>query len=215
MDLIVCVIFRFSVVGVSASYDRNGFHYNTAWHLQHGEIISDFRRIVREHLEFFRKENRGTLPQKIIYYRDGVSDSQFDEVMAREKVAITEACTDVRQGNEKIDIKLTVIIVQKRHHTRFFPQDNKIIPRDKFNNVPPGTVVDTTIIRPDESHFFLCSHQSIQGVARPTKYCVLFDDNNLTADDLQDLTYNVIVVFLLRYLEILFMTKSENEMLMN
>lgn len=82
--------------------------------------------------------------------------------------------------------------MQKRHHTRFFPGNTGVGKDDrKNNNVPAGTIVDQVIVRPTENHFYLVSHQSIQGVAKPTKYCILLDEGNHSIDDLQALTYNV------------------------
>lgn len=37
--------------------------------------------------------------------------------------------------------------------------------------------------------FYLVSHASIQGVAKPTKYCTLWDDNKMSNDDIEQLTY--------------------------
>ncbi len=56
---------------------------------------------------------------------------------------------------------ITYIVVQKRHHTRFFCRN----PRDtvgKSRNVPPGTTVDTGVVSPDGFDFYLCSHAGIQ-----------------------------------------------------
>lgn len=177
-----------SVAAVVASHDRNAFCYNAGWRPQVGEIIADFRTFVKEALLFFRKKN-GRLPEKIFYFRDGVSDSQFQQVMGSEWNAMLDACRDVQEGYEEI-VKLTIIVVQKRHHTRFFPIDKRIS-QDRNNNVPPGTVVDTTITRPDEIQYYLVSHQAIQGVSKPTKYCILLDDGDHNMDDLQALTYAV------------------------
>lgn len=177
-----------SVAAVVASCDRNAFCYNSGWRAQIGEIIADFQTFMKDALIAFRKAN-GRLPAKIIYYRDGVSDSQFQQVMRSEWNDLLNACKEIEQGYEKI-VKVTIIIVQKRHHTRFFPGKSGIS-TDKNNNVPPGTVVDTIITRPDETQYFLVSHQAIQGTARPTKYCVLLDDGEHTMDDLQTLTYAV------------------------
>lgn len=101
----------------------------------------------------------------------------------------------MEQGYEK-KVQITVVVVQKRHHTRFFP-GNTPVGRDdrKNNNVPAGTIVDQRIVRPTENQFYLVSHQSIQGVAKPTKYCILLDDGNHSIDDLQALTYNVRIFF--------------------
>lgn len=101
------------------------------------------------------------------------------------------ACRDVEQGYEK-RVKITVVVVQKRHHTRFFPGNTGVGREDrKNNNVPAGTIVDKVIVRPTENQFYLVSHQSIQGVAKPTKYCILQDEGKHSIDDLQELTYNV------------------------
>lgn len=179
----------FSVVGVAASHDRNAFCYNMCWRLQGQriEIIEDFKEIVKQHLQMFREKN-GSYPEKILYYRDGVSEGQFDQVMAIEKKAMMDACRELKLTS----VKLTIVVVQKRHHTRFFPGKSGIGRDDrKNNNVPAGTIVDTMITRPNENHFYLVSHQSIQGVAKPTKYCILLDEANHSIDDLQALTYNV------------------------
>lgn len=193
----------YSVAAAVASHDRNAFCYNTGWRAQTGEIVADFQTFVKDALLFFHKENR-KLPTKIFYYRDGVSDSQFQQVMADEYDAMLKACGDVKKGYEDT-VMVTIIIVQKRHHTRFFPGQNKIS-EDRNNNVPAGTIVDTVITRPDEPQYFLASHQAIQGVTRPTKYCIILDDGDHNMDDLQALTYAVsfnrilsILVFSLLY----------------
>lgn len=55
----------------------------------------------------------------------------------------------------------------------------------------PGTVVDKDIVHPFQYQFFLASHAAIQGVTKPTKYCVLVDENRpeISTDDLQAITY--------------------------
>ncbi|VDO55419.1 unnamed protein product [Haemonchus placei] len=61
----------------------------------------------------------------------------------------------------------------------------------KAFNIPPGTTVDVGITHPTEFDFYLCSHAGIQGTSRPSHYHVLWDDNQLTADELQQLTYQM------------------------
>lgn len=181
-----------SVVGVAASHDHFGFKYNIDWRIQEPrmEIIQDFRSIIKKQLTYFKKEN-GTLPEKIFYYRDGVSEGQFQQVMGAERQGIVAACRDMDQ---RYAPKLTLIIVQKRHHTRFFPGNTRIGDR-KNNNVPAGTIVDRVITNPNENNFFLCSHASIQGVSKPAKYCILLDEANHTMDQLQSFTYDLCHLF--------------------
>ena len=93
-------------------------------------------------------------PEKIIYFRDGVSEGQFDDILNREISAIQRACRSLEDGYEP---GITFLVVQKRHNTRLFPEN----PRDgvgRMGNVPPGTVVDTEITHPTETSFFLASH---------------------------------------------------------
>ena len=56
--------------------------------------------------------------------------------------------------------KITFIIVKKRHNTRFFVRDQAT---GMFNNVQPGTIVDTDIVHPEEFDFYLNSHAALQG----------------------------------------------------
>lgn len=184
------------MVGVAASHDRNAFTYNIGWRLQgpRVEIIEDFEDIIYEQLKFYKEKNN-FLPTKLIYYRDGVSEGQFQQVMSIEKVAMDRACHKFGDAYAK-SVKKTIIIVQKRHHTRFFPGKTGIGKEDrKNNNVPAGTIVDTEITHPNENHFFLVSHQSIQGVAKPTKYCILLDESKFSIDDIQGFSYNLCHLF--------------------
>lgn len=195
-NLLMFMFISNSVVGVAASHDANAFCYNVSWRLQGPcvEIIEDFKQIMIEHLKFYRLKN-GHLPDKILYYRDGVSEGQFQQVMASEKMAMEMAFAEIAPDYEKM-VKLTIIVVQKRHHTRFFPGQTEIGKNDpRNNNVPTGTIVDTEITHPNENHFYLVSHHSIQGVAKPTKYCILLDEPNHSIDDLQELTFNLCHLF--------------------
>lgn len=181
-----------SCVGVAASHDENAFQYNICWRMQDPkkEIIVDLKNIIIEQLRYFKKM-RNSLPNKLIYYRDGVSDGQFQEVLDVELRAAYAACAEA--GGAIYKPSITFIVVQKRHHTRFFPGRSK--PMGRNNNVFPGTIVDTDITAKNETQFFLVSHASIQGVAKPTKYCLLHDDSNMPVDDLQKLTYNLCHMF--------------------
>ncbi|XP_015905738.2 protein argonaute-4 isoform X1 [Parasteatoda tepidariorum] len=149
------------------------------------EIILELKSMVKDLLSAFYKNTRGKKPEKIIFYRDGVSEGQFEHVMRHEVTAIREACQEIQAGYEP---GITFVVVQKRHHTRFMPQDA----RDgvgRMKNIPPGTTVDNTVVHPLNFDFFLCSHFGLQGTSRPCHYTVLADDNNFSADDLHKLTY--------------------------
>lgn len=150
------------------------------------EIISDLTVMVRELLiQFYR--NTHFKPTRIIIYRDGVSEGQFVNVLQSELRSLREACMMLERGYQP---GITFIAVQKRHHTRLFAAEKKDQVGKAFN-IPPGTTVDVGITHPTEFDFYLCSHAGIQGTSRPSHYHVLWDDNNLSADELQQLTYQM------------------------
>ncbi|KAK3027391.1 hypothetical protein RJ639_040189 [Escallonia herrerae] len=157
------------------------------------EIIHDLSAMVGEILDDFHEE-LSKLPRRIIFFRDGVSETQFYKVLEQELQAIKVACS--RFPGYKPPI--TFAVVQKRHHTRLFPNEaNPSSTRNQFfdDNVPPGTVVDTVVTHPKEFDFYLCSHWGVKGTSRPTHYHVLWDENHFTSDELQKLVYNLCYTF--------------------
>ncbi|XP_077248024.1 protein argonaute 10-like [Tasmannia lanceolata] len=144
--------------------------------------------MIRDLLVSFRKAT-GQKPQRIIFYRDGVSEGQFYQVLLYELDAIRKACASLEPNYQP---PVTFVVVQKRHHTRLFASDHRDRSSiDKSGNILPGTVVDSKICHPTEFDFYLCSHAGIQGTSRPAHYHVLWDENNFTADGLQTLTNNL------------------------
>ncbi|XP_010258237.1 PREDICTED: protein argonaute 7-like isoform X2 [Nelumbo nucifera] len=159
------------------------------------EIIQDLGEMVWELLEDFCKEVN-KLPKRIIFFRDGVSETQFYRVLKEELQAIRAACS--RFPGYKPAITFTV--VQKRHHTRLFPKetdDSSSSAGANFinENIPPGTVVDSIITHPREFDFYLCSHWGMKGTSRPTHYHVLWDENRFSSDELQKLVHNLCYTF--------------------
>nr|ABL63484.1 argonaute 1 [Pisum sativum] len=144
--------------------------------------------MIKELLISFRRAT-GQKPQRIIFYRDGVSEGQFYQVLLFELDAIRKACASLEPNYQP---PVTFVVVQKRHHTRLFASnhhDKSSV--DRSGNILPGTVVDSKICHPTEFDFYLCSHAGIQGTSRPAHYHVLWDENNFTADALQSLTNNL------------------------
>lgn len=157
------------------------------------EIIQDLASMVGELLDDFLQEIT-QLPKRIIFFRDGVSETQFNKVLKEELQAIREACSRFPGYRPPI----TFSVVQKRHHTRLFPYDlDSSSSQNQFfeENIPPGTVVDTVITHPREFDFYLCSHWGVKGTSRPTHYHVLWDENHFTSDELQKLVYNLCYTF--------------------
>ncbi|KAI6226677.1 Protein argonaute-2 [Aphelenchoides besseyi] len=177
-----------SIAAVVGSMDAHPSRYAATVRVQQHrhELISDLSFMVRELLVQFYRNTRFK-PTRIVIYRDGVSEGQFLNVLQHELRAMREACMTLERGYQP---GITFIAVQKRHHTRLFAVDKKDQVGKAFN-IPPGTTVDMGITHPTEFDFYLCSHAGIQGTSRPSHYHVLWDDNGLTADELQQLTYQL------------------------
>ncbi|KAM3261225.1 hypothetical protein ACQJBY_052095 [Aegilops geniculata] len=153
--------------------------------------------MIRELLIAFRRKT-GRRPERILFYRDGVSEGQFSHVLLHEMDAIRKACASLEEGYMP---PVTFVVVQKRHHTRLFPEvHGRRDMTDKSGNILPGTVVDLMICHPTEFDFYLCSHAGIQGTRRPTHCRVLYDENHFTANALQSLTNNL---FCTHYMKIM------------
>lgn len=86
--------------------------------------------------------------------------------------------------------KVSMIICQKRHKTRFVYEDSP----NHYINTCPGVCVDCTggensIASTEHIEFFLSSHVAIQGTAKACKYTLLYDEIGLTLGQLEIMTY--------------------------
>lgn len=173
-----------SIAAVVGSIDPDFTYYAARLYAQRQprgqalEIIWDLGKMVSSLLdEHFNKNKR--YPDRILFLRDGVSEGQFSKCLNHEMNQIRDACASKANGYKPA---VTFVVVQKRHHTRFFALN----PRDctKSGNVPPGTMVDVKIVTPDMFDFFLCSHNGIKGTSKPCHYFILHDENNFTMNQI-------------------------------
>lgn len=155
-----------SIAAVVASMDAHATRYaarvRAQTHLNDKsaqEIILKMEDMVKELLIEFYKQTR-TKPSRIIFYRDGVSEGQFDQVLLHEVRAVQQACLNIQKDGQYTP-NITFMVVQKRHHARLFCA-NRDDQSGKAGNVPPGTMVDSGITHPFEFDFYLCSHLGIQ-----------------------------------------------------
>lgn len=206
-----------SIVAAVGSLDRYLSVYTAVVKAQPArtEIGESIREMFRELLlRFMENTKRQMLPHRIVVFRDGVSEGQFYSVLDTELRALQSAWHDLKNTVPGVqapeEVGTTFIVVQKRHHTRFFPGDR--CPTDRSGNVVPGTVVDQKICDVHQFDFYLMSHSGIQGTSkyvilclmsfiilmfffRPTHYHVLHDTIGFTPDEVQTFCYNMCYVF--------------------
>ena len=203
-----------SIAAVVASVDENLFHFPGSVRTQKArqemvgnkekkegpmkQTVDNLAEMVLERLDLWRRKH-GKLPTKIVLYRDGVSEGQYDQVLNIEMPSFYEAFKQ-RYGDKPKWPKVAVVVVGKRHHTRFYPtrqEDADYNPqRQKGSwNPLPGTVVDRGIADKVKRELWLQAHQGLQGTARPAHYVVIKDDIKFEADELEQFTHKMCYLF--------------------
>ncbi|KAF2141278.1 uncharacterized protein K452DRAFT_309060 [Aplosporella prunicola CBS 121167] len=195
-----------SVAAVVGSFDKHFINYAGSMRLQRSksEIIAGMHAMVTELLQIYKGKNSNRLPRNIIFYRDGVSEVQYQDVRKNEIKAIRDAWEDihredtakrgtVKKDNTEETVKITCLVVGKRHHTRFYPKNER--DKDRTNNTRPGLVVDSVITHPYCYDFFLQAHAALQGTARPAHYFLLRNDMELKEKQLVEVTHNLCYVY--------------------
>ena len=84
VHIYILFYFIFLLLQVCASHDPQAFKYNIQIRLQppRAEIIQDMEDIMKQHLLYFYHDTKQK-PERIIFYRDGVSEGQFREVFVK------------------------------------------------------------------------------------------------------------------------------------
>ncbi|KAJ6614026.1 argonaute-like protein [Mycena sp. CBHHK59/15] len=185
---------RPSFAALVSSVDSNAAKYVTTSRVQTSrqELITDLKEMTEDLLKLYMSY-RGKVekvppssqaPKRLIFYRDGVSEGQFQQVLDHELPLIREACKEL-----KIKPTITLVVVGKRHHVRLFPMNDR--DADRSGNCPAGTVVDRDIGHPTEFDFYLQSHGGLLGTSRPAHY----SENNFSADSMQALSFALCHVY--------------------
>lgn len=148
----------------------------------HQELSNNLTLNVKSAVEFYRQKN-GFLPEKIIIYRDGISDGQLRAVVDYEIPQIKEG---FRLTDASYSPGLAFIVVKKRGNARFFDRRG-----NQTGNPPCGTIIDSGVTRPEWFDFYLISQHVTQGTVNPTHYNVIHDTVGYKADIYQRLSYKL------------------------
>ncbi|KAL4977719.1 ribonuclease H-like domain-containing protein [Aspergillus desertorum] len=169
------------------------------------EMVDALDSMLKEHLRRWAANHNGEYPENIIVYRDGVSEGQYDLVTEKELPLLKNACKDIYPAPDtaKNLPGFSIIIVGKRHHTRFYPTRQE--DADRSNNPVNGTVVDRGVTEARNWDFFLQAHTALKGTARPAHYYTVWDEIFLrqkiippaknAADMLEAMTHHMCYLF--------------------
>ncbi|KAI1386230.1 Piwi-domain-containing protein [Hypoxylon trugodes] len=200
-----------SVAGMVASVDNRLGQWPGILSIQKArqEMVTNMKDMLKSRLNLWRtKGKHDAYPENILVYRDGVSEGQYKTVLDDELPLLREACQEVYSApDQKKGLpRITLIVVGKRHHTRFYP--TKASDADRSGNARSGTVVDRGVTEARSWDFFLQAHAAIKGTARPAHYFVLIDEifrqrygnksktpGKNISDELQELTQSMSYVF--------------------
>ncbi|GMT35895.1 hypothetical protein PFISCL1PPCAC_27192, partial [Pristionchus fissidentatus] len=128
------------------------------------ESFMDCKGIMPEHVLLIRRVNEGD--SKVI----------FDEIAQLMSVFSSMGIS-----------KLVVVTASVTHSNRLFDpnMDRRARPADQ--NLESGAILDTKITSPTKNEFFLQAHVPRQGTARPTKFELLYadDEKSISMDDIE------------------------------
>uniref|UniRef100_A0A8C6UHI2 Piwi-like protein 2 n=1 Tax=Neogobius melanostomus TaxID=47308 RepID=A0A8C6UHI2_9GOBI len=174
---------RQSVMGFVASVNSalTRWYSRVTFQTPTEELICGFRVCLLAALQKYYEVNHN-LPEKIVVYRDGVSEGQLQVVEQYEVPQILK-CFETFPNYEP---KLVFIVVQKRISTVLYSLN-----ANTFGSAPPGTILDHTLTNRKWVDFFLMAHTIRQGCGLPTHYISLYNTANLSPDHLQRLTFKM------------------------
>ncbi|KAJ5135600.1 uncharacterized protein N7515_004878 [Penicillium bovifimosum] len=133
------------------------------------EVIKD--KVVEDILKPMVAEWRATV---------GEGSLRNVEEVPSVKNALAHAC-----GRAIWEGRMCVIVANKRHHLRAFPNPNVRANCDPHGGPLPGTLVDRDVTSAHDWDFLLYTHIALQGTARPVHYHVLMDEIGLNPNDLE------------------------------
>jgi len=182
-----------SVASMVWSIDNHAMKYVAFSSIQEPrqESIEELEPMMKRALDAFGEMWKAP-PARLVMFRDGLSEGEWEGVGRLEIAAIERAINEIWELRKLSSAKpkLTYIIVGKRHHVRFFPNHGD--GDAKSGNCPPGFVADHGINSPIAVDFYIQSHGGLLGTSRPGHYTVLKDDIfGYDLDGLQQLAYTL------------------------
>ncbi|XP_015792238.1 piwi-like protein 1 [Tetranychus urticae] len=139
-----------------------------SYHKTFEEMSSNFTANLKSGLKAWNRENN-RFPERIIIYRDGVSEGQIGFIY---KTEVKKISALLGEHPDLKDAGIAFTIVNKRVNARFFLRPG---PNDPVKNPIAGTVVDSVVTRKERYDFYLISQSVRFGTVNPTMYNIIKD----------------------------------------
>ncbi|KAF0987090.1 hypothetical protein HZS_3491 [Henneguya salminicola] len=174
---------RSSVVGLVSSLNNSLTRYysRVVFQAQSEEMVQSLALFCSQALSKYYEINH-ELPKKIIIFRDGVGDGQIRATRELELEHILQA---LNSFSDSYNPELAYLLVRKRIRTRYFSENQK----GEMVNPASGSVIDESITSSEFVNFYLVSQNFTQGTILPINIAVLYNNTNLSLEQIQRFTY--------------------------
>jgi aubergine-like protein len=157
------------------------FHSEAQWNSEGDDLGAKLGQSVINSIEKF-KERNGAAPERIVVFRDGVSESQLPAVLSTE-------CGSIKDALDNAGFKetgLIFLVVNQTCGARFFCKNGN-------RNVNPdrGIVVDSGVVKECEYDFYIVPHGSRQGIQGPTRFHLLYSNEEIDTKSLYEVCYRL------------------------
>lgn len=155
------------------------------------EEIKCLEPMLNERLAAWKQaRNVQEFPERITFFRDGISTDQFEMCRQRELLQLQRSIKKNYEANNQELPEILLICAVKRHHCRFYRDSRKganndfTSTKDGRDNPATGVTIFTEVTYGQDQDFFLVSQDTIKGTTRPTHYVVLHNGiTSKVADD--------------------------------
>ncbi|KAF8385657.1 hypothetical protein PRIPAC_74799 [Pristionchus pacificus] len=183
---------------IDQQIEKESTHFSSDWSFAMPKDYKDgeqyrasYKEAVLTMLRTY-KEKRGCVPMRIVLFRGGVPEGDYDKIRG-EEVPIWQAA--FKQLNAAYSPSFIVISVNDAHSDRFYQQNIPGNEKAPKQNLPSGTVIDSGVTNPNLPMAYVQSHVPLQGTAKVpsivVQHCHLEPSHKLvvTMDDVIRMTY--------------------------
>ncbi|XP_063985975.1 piwi-like protein Siwi [Diachasmimorpha longicaudata] len=173
----------FAAVVVTLDKGLTRYFSSVSCHDRNDQLTFNIISSLSKALEKYHEANNGSLPSRIIVYRNSAQNSHVSNITEHEATRVYNSLKNI-YGDAPVSF--AYILVSMYSNTRLF---------HGTANPPLGTVVENIITQPMRKDFFLVSQHSKDDTVMPCYYNVIFDTARLSMERIQILTYKLTHVY--------------------